>query len=173
MKNMIIEIRDIEENDSDEFASLLIQLSRESPYTLMTEQESIVLGKTQYARTQQLILAPNHKILLAIHDGLLVGFVGLSQGLFERNQHSAALMIGVLASHWGQGVASQLIQQVQSWAEERGIKRIEIDVLANNTRAIKLYQRFGFEKEGVKRAALFIDNVYFDEILMAQVKKVD
>ena len=167
---MNIQIRDLEENDSDKFADLLVQLSRETTHTLMTEEESIALGKTQHTRTQQLILASNHKILLATHGELLVGFVGLTQGLFERNQHCAALMIGVLSSYWKQGIASQLIQQSLLWAKERGIVRIEVDVLAANERAIKLYQRFEFKKEGTKQAALFVDNTYLDEILMARVE---
>lgn len=166
---MSIHIRDLEENDSDQFADLLVQLSRETIHTLMTEQESIVLGETQHARTQQLILASNHKVLLAFDDQALVGFVGLTQGLFERNKHCAALMIGVLGGYWKQGIASQLMQQSLHWAEAQGIARIEVDVLATNERAIKLYQRFEFKKEGTKQAALFVDNDYLDEILMARV----
>ena len=167
---MSIQIRDLEENDSEQFADLLVQLSRETVHTLMTEQESIALGKTQHERTQQLILASNHKILLAMYDEALVGFVGLTQGLFERNKHCAALMIGVLVNYWEQGIARQLMQQSLLWAEARGIVRIEVDVLAANERAIKLYQRFDFKEEGTKQAALFVDNTYLDEILMARVK---
>ncbi len=167
---MSIQIRDLEENDSDQFADLLVQLSRETVHTLMTEQESIIVGETQHARTQQLILASNHKVLLATEDQALVGFVGLTQGLFERNKHCAALMIGVLVDYWEQGIARQLMQQALLWAEARSIARIEVDVMATNERAIKLYQRFDFKKEGTKQAALFIDNTYLDEILMARVK---
>ena len=167
---MEVNIKDLEESDSDAFAALLVQLSRETTHALMTEQESIELGNSQHERTRQLVLADNQKILFAVHDTILVGFLGLSQGTFERNRHSAALMIGVLANYWGQGIASQLMKQALGWADERGIQRIEVGVMDSNERAIELYKRFGFEQEGVKRAAFLINDVYQDEILMARVK---
>lgn len=168
---MTVNIKDLEESDADAFAELMVQLSRETTHTLMTEQESIELGKSQRERTRQLVLAANQKILLAGQDGLLTGFLGLSQGLFERNRHSAALMTGVLAEYWGQGIASQLMEQVLAWADARGIQRIEVGVMGSNERAIELYQRFGFEQEGVRQRALLINGVYQNEKLMARLKR--
>ena len=45
----------------------------------------------------------------------------------------------------GQGHGEQLIHAVISWARESGFARLVLDVADNNTPAIKLYRRMGFE----------------------------
>jgi RimJ/RimL family protein N-acetyltransferase len=39
----------------------------------------------------------------------------------------------------------------------------------NNERAIRLYEKFGFEREGVKRHALRVDGRYIDAFSMANL----
>lgn len=43
--------------------------------------------------------------------------------------------------------------------------------MAHNTRAQALYKKAGFEKEGVKKAALIIDGKDIDEYEMAKLLK--
>lgn len=42
------------------------------------------------------------------------------------------------------------------------LRRIELGVLANNARAIKLYEKVGFKREGLKRQAVFKNGKYID-----------
>jgi len=44
------------------------------------------------------------------------------------------------------------------------LRRIELGVLANNKRAINLYDKIGFKIEGVKRQAVFKNGEYIDLI---------
>lgn len=46
------------------------------------------------------------------------------------------------------------------------IKRLELTVQARNERAIKLYQDFEFEIEGVKKRALRLDDGRYIDLLM-------
>lgn len=166
---MNIEIREIRESDSAAFAQLMVQFSRETPYMLLTEEENIALADTQEERTRQLISAPNQLLLVACNDDKLVGFIALSQGLFTKNRHSCSLMIGVLSEHQGRGVATELMLRALSWAEKKGISRIELTVMESNQRAVRFYRRFGFEQEGLKRRALLVDGVPVDELYMARI----
>lgn len=55
--------------------------------------------------------------------------------------------------------------------KEHGITQIELDVVKNNDRALKMYQNFGFEIIGTKEHALkYQDGTYADEYLM--IKKL-
>lgn len=163
------EIREIAEQDAAAFAALLIQLSRETSFTLLSEAENAALAPSQPERTRQLIVAPNQQVLVATDNGALIGFVALSQGLFEKNRHACSLMTGVLHDYWRQGVASALLERALAWVAQRGITRIELTVMEGNAAAIRLYEKFGFETEGVKRAALMVNGRAVNEICMARI----
>lgn len=50
----------------------------------------------------------------------------------------------VLATHRGQRVAQRMLAEVEAIARERGACKLTLEVLSNNSRAMALYQRFGF-----------------------------
>lgn len=163
------EVRGLRQSDAAEFAQLLIQLSRETPFTLLSEVENRALASTQPQRTRQLIEAPGQQVLVATVKDTLIGFLALSQGGFEKNRHACSLMTGVLRDYWRQGVASALMQRALRWVEQRGISRVELTVMESNAPAVGFYQKFGFQREGVKRNALVVDGVPVNEICMARI----
>jgi RimJ/RimL family protein N-acetyltransferase len=63
----------------------------------------------------------------------------------------------------------QLITAALKQARELGFVRIEFVVRADNARAIALYERVGFLREGASRDAVFVDGRYFDVINMAMI----
>jgi RimJ/RimL family protein N-acetyltransferase len=161
------EIRAIRQSDAQAFGRLLIQLSRETPYTLLSETENAALADTQPERTRQLIAAPGQQVLVAVDAKALIGFTALSQGAFERNRHVCSLMTGVLRAHWRQGVGTALMEHALDWVAGRGITRVELTVMERNTGAIRFYENFGFAREGIKRRALLVDGDPADELCMA------
>jgi RimJ/RimL family protein N-acetyltransferase len=163
------EIREIRQSDAAAFAQLLIQLSRETPFALLNEAENVALAETQPARTRQLIAAPGQQVLVATEAATLIGFTALSQGAFERNRHVCSLMTGVLRDCWRRGVAGALMHRALEWTAGRGVTRVELTVMAHNTAAIRLYEKFGFEREGLRRRALMVDGAPVDELCMARL----
>jgi Acetyltransferases, including N-acetylases of ribosomal proteins len=47
------------------------------------------------------------------------------------------------------------------------LHRIELNVFSFNERAVHVYEKLGFKREGVQREALFYDHQYYDSILMS------
>lgn len=47
------------------------------------------------------------------------------------------------------------------------LHRIELNVFDYNERAIRCYEKVGFQREGVQRDALFYNHQYHDSILMS------
>ena len=73
----------------------------------------------------------------------------------------------------GAAAVSAGVCREATWAQARrsGFKRIELDVHADNPRAISLYERAGFVREGIVRDASLIDGVFRNAILMAIVER--
>jgi ribosomal-protein-alanine N-acetyltransferase len=64
--------------------------------------------------------------------------------------------IAVRPDHLGQGYASQLLERVLDIARGRDVETIYLEVRASNSRALELYERFGFSQVGVRK-------MYYDE----------
>ena len=64
----------------------------------------------------------------------------------------------------------KLLDMADNWLM---LLRVELTVYADNERAIHLYEKYGFVKEGVKRKAAISCGQYKDEILMARIKDFD
>jgi ribosomal protein S18 acetylase RimI-like enzyme len=80
------------------------------------------------------------------------------------------LGIALLPEARGQGLGARLLQAAidRSWA--RGLTRIALHVRADNLNAKALYERLGFEHEGIVRRASLIDGVYHDAHAMALLR---
>lgn len=111
----------------------------------------------------------NDLSLVAEHEGRLVGSAGLHGMPQLRRRHAALLGISIARDAQGQGVGRQLMQALCDYADDWAqVLRIELTVFADNTRAIGLYQRFGFETEGRLRGYALRDGVYEDALTMAR-----
>jgi RimJ/RimL family protein N-acetyltransferase len=113
--------------------------------------------------------SPNSVVLLAELGGQPVGYVELTGGSFRRSRATAYLVIGVLAHAAGRGIGAGLLRQARDWAAGHGLHRLELTVMAHNTRAIRLYERMGFTVEGRRSECLLIDGQFVDELTMAVI----
>ncbi|WP_134699657.1 GNAT family N-acetyltransferase [Ammoniphilus sp. YIM 78166] len=53
--------------------------------------------------------------------------------------------------YWGHGIGENLLKESVHWADLQRIKKITLHVLEINEKAIKLYQKYGFENSTEKR----------------------
>lgn len=109
--------------------------------------------------------------LVAIVHGEVVGWCDISRLDRLIHAHRGSLGMGIVASHRGRGLGSRLIKATLAQARKAGFVRIELFVHADNARAIALYDKVGFVREGVQRDAIRIDGQYGDTIMMAIVER--
>ena len=88
----------------------------------------------------------------------------------HRTSHIAYL--GGLAIHpslSGKGQGYKMLTEIIDFGRKKGVLRIELSVAAHNERAIQLYLKAGFEKEGVLRKYTHLkkENIFWDEVMMA------
>jgi putative acetyltransferase len=108
--------------------------------------------------------------LVAVLDGQIVGSAGFNRGTGRRS-HAAGLAMGVHDDHWGKGIATALMTELVGAADNWfAIKRLELTVFTDNVPAIRLYEKFGFEPEGVQRGFAFRAGQYADVLSMARLR---
>ena len=89
--------------------------------------------------------------------------------MLRRSRTTAYVALGVLARAAGQGLGAALLRQARDWAAAHGLHRLELTVMAHNTRAIRLYERMGFAVEGRRAECLIVDGQFVDELHMAAI----
>jgi L-phenylalanine/L-methionine N-acetyltransferase len=90
--------------------------------------------------------------LWGIHaNGRIIGGAGFSaQPPGTRLSHPATFFLYLEPPFCGQGIGTRALRFLERGARNRGYLRMECMVAATNPGAIRLYQRPGYEKEGVK-----------------------
>ena len=113
----------------------------------------------------------NELVLAAVLGDKPVGLAGLHPvGPSVRRRHAMGLGITVAKASQGQGVGqalmAALLDYADNWAQ---ILRIELTVYHDNVRAIRLYERHGFEHEGRLKAYGLRNGVFEDVLSMARL----
>lgn len=87
--------------------------------------------------------------IIAIVDDKVVGSAGIeSIGTKYKVRHRAEFGISVLQEYWGLGLGKALTKACIECARNAGYAQLELNVVAENERAVKMYQSFGFEEFG-------------------------
>lgn len=87
----------------------------------------------------------------------------------NRFSHKVEFGVGVLKDFWGYGIGKNLLTESVAWADANGIKKMTLNVLETNEKAIKLYKKLGFEIEGIlKNDRILDDGKYYNTIVMGR-----
>ena len=126
---------------------------------------------TEEAWAKRLNAQPSGKSLrlVALQAEEIVGLANLQDTGHIRRSHAVGLAISVSKHAQGQGVGTALMRGLTDYADQWGhILRIELTVFADNARAIRLYERFGFEHEGRFKGYALRNGQYSDVLCMAR-----
>lgn len=97
----------------------------------------------------------------------LVGVAGLTRFDGAKLRHRALLWgMYVRERGRGRGVADELMRALFAEARAGGIEQVILTVVAGNTRARRVYERWGFSGYGTEPRAIKLGDVYLDEELM-------
>ena len=100
-------------------------------------------------------------------DGALVGRLSVARDTHPASAHVADLGLMVAKDARRQGVGRALLEAAVDWARGAGVRKLELHVFPWNEAAIALYERFGFEREGYRKAHYRRGGEDVDAILMA------
>ena len=106
-------------------------------------------------------------MLVAKDNGKIIGDASLHR-LPRRMSHRGDLGVSVLKEYWGKGIGSQLLTSILEFAKENSFEIIDLQVRSDNLRAIRLYEKHGFEKIGTHSAFFKIgeESISFDYMFL-------
>jgi RimJ/RimL family protein N-acetyltransferase len=109
----------------------------------------------------------NNVILVARLEERIVGHLQMSSLTFERRRGVADLFIYIHQDFQNLGLGTLMMRKAIELAKDRGFHRLGLTVVADNHRAIKVYEKVGFKKEGIARETFYgDDHRYHDEVEM-------
>lgn len=162
-----VTIRWVRLSDAPKLVAFKKAVTSESPFLVTYPDEVEDIFETR--RLISIYLTDDRRIFLVAElNGEIVGMITLAGSSKRKILHKAELGISVRKPYWGKGIGSALMSEALRIAKEKGFKKIQLEVMANNERAIKLYEKFGFELEGRKKKAIYLDGEYVDLLVMGK-----
>lgn len=160
---MSVAILPIAESHADGFHACLDTVAREKKY--LAQVEALPLERIQgFVRES---VATGAAQFVAVDGSLVVGWCDIFPAWAHAIQHCGSVGMGVLPAYRGQGIGRQLLSACLAKAKANGITRVELEARADNERAIKLYERMGFQREALKRRGMRFDGMYYDSVQMS------
>ena len=116
-------------------------------------------------------LENGNPMMVALAGDKVIGWCDVRREVFPSRAPAERSAWACCQSGAAARVGRRLLEATLAQARRSGFKRIELDVHADNPRAIALYEKAGFVREGIVRDASPIDSVFRDAILMAIVER--
>ncbi len=115
---------------------------------------------------------PGFYSLVACAGDEVVGQLGLHTAPNSpRRRHAGSIGMAVRDDWHGKGAGSALMRAAVDLADRwLNLTRLELEVYTDNAPAIRLYEKFGFVREGVHKQYTFRDGRFVDAYAMARLR---
>lgn len=121
----------------------------ETDYLLSYPEENSFDAEQEGRFLQEKSESPNEIEIIALIDGKVVGTAGIEAiGTKYKVKHRAEFGISILKEYWGLGLGKALTLACIECAKKAGYLQLELNVVADNKRAVALYSNLGFKEFG-------------------------
>lgn len=142
-------IRNGDEPDGKAVFEVFNRTHGETDYLLTYPDENSFDSEQEAQFLKEKAISPNEIELVAIVDGKIAGTAGVeSVGEKYKVKHRAEFGIGILKEYWGLGLGKALTKACIQCAKAAGYDQLELNVVAENERALSLYRSLGFIEYG-------------------------
>lgn len=158
-------IEEAQPSDAKALLDLLNQVSKETDF-IVFEQNLSLADLELFLRTRLQVLT---EICLLVRVGAdLAGVLTIMSRSLQPMSFVGDVFIALQEKYWGYGLGSLLMEVALDWAKQTPvIDCLELTVQARNSRAIKLYKKFGFIIDATRKGSVQTkDGEYLDVHLM-------
>ncbi|MGE7870998.1 N-acetyltransferase family protein [Bacillus paramycoides] len=169
INGLVYTIRSAAETDADQLSKLRVQIDGETENMDREQGEGYIdtIGFQQIIKTDSEKMK-NLFLVAEVHNHI-VGFSRCEGSDLKRLSHKVEFGVCILKEYWGYGIGKNLLQKSINWADANEVKKIALQVLETNDKAIQLYKKLGFEVEGVlKNDKRLSDGKYYNTVVMGR-----
>lgn len=117
-----------------------------------TEEEAYLKSKEEYEsllpnREQ----TPNHYLFTLLEGEKRVGMIWFAK---STDKLGFICEISIRENYQGKGYGQEAMKQIEVFAKNIGIEKIELHVFGGNERAINLYEKLGYKMTNIRMAKL-------------------
>ncbi len=142
-------LRNGDMSDGAAVFEIFIKTHEETDFLLSYPEENSYNSEEEGKFLQEKTDSENEIEIIAELDGKIVATAGIGAiGKKYKVRHRAEFGISVLREYWGLGLGKALTHACISCAKDAGYSQLELDVVADNERAIALYKSLGFTEFG-------------------------
>lgn len=162
-----IQIVDAAPAHAEEFVRLQHGLAAESRFLMLVPEEINSVERQRRMLEDFAQQDSPAKVLFAFYDGQMIGYMGYRSASLEKIQHTVRdIAVGVLEKFQRLGAAQKLFFHAEKQWIAAGKKVARLSVMEPNYKALALYQKLGFEIEGVENMSICLDGRYINQKLL-------
>src|SRR3990172_8891811 len=162
-------VRPATPSDARKVVDYLRAILQDRQSSIADQDEMILDVMTGREHLRRILENPLSCVYVAETENEIVGFLTCECGRRRKIRHTAEIGMSVRDDYRRQGVGSALLEVVETWARETGrIRKITLNVFETNVSALRLYEKYGFEVEGVLKEHINLDGEYLNLVLMAK-----
>ena len=163
----VLVIREAQKKDAAGVLEYVNKMAGETDYLTFGKGEFNMSLEDEEKFLESCKESDNQLFVVAEVAGTIIGNLSFKGGDKPRILHMGEVGVTVLKKYWGLGIGTSLVETLIEWAKSSGIiKKLNLRVRPDNDRAIRLYERFGFVREGLISREHFIDGKFYDSIFM-------
>ena len=142
-------LRNAAESDGKAVLDIFILTHEQTDNLLSYPDESDITAEQEGEYLKRKAESPREIEILAEVDGIIAGLAGIeSVGSKYKVCHRADFGISIDQTYWGLGIGRALTEACIENAGKAGYEQLELNVVADNIRAIDMYKKAGFVEFG-------------------------
>jgi RimJ/RimL family protein N-acetyltransferase len=164
LKNgQVLVIREAAPEDARALLDYVEGISGESDFLSFGPGEFELTEPEEEEFIRKCLTSDNQLYILGSIDDTIVAILNFSAGRRPRVRHSGEFSMSVRKQYWGLGIGSLMLDMLIEWARSTQIvKKINLRVRTDNQRAVLLYERKGFVREGTIHKEILFDGKFYD-----------
>lgn len=162
-----VTIRQAEIDDAEKLLNCIKTYVPQSEYIPKLEQEIKLTIEQEKEWINYFLTNENSLLLIAEFDNEIIGNIDLTSNRRKIMEHTAVIGMGMLKEWRNTGLGTALLKLAIEWAKENPIlELLWLQVYTDNELGLGLYQKMGFEENGIMKNFFKQDGKYFDNLTM-------